>query len=398
MPGLAQAQAAGKSRYGLRRFASVPGREEAHRLLADLQNGSCAAMPIYPQVPVTLYGGGDMGRMARSYYQTLGYDVARLLDRDAQTLRNDPFWAGIEILHPDDVPARMRQETQLILCIATIPFKQVEAALIAEGWSDIVPFYDVAESQRDRHPLSNGWFATTLDARDFRQTAAVLASWGDDISRAHHIQFLAWRVLRQEWVFDHAPVTGHDRFFIPEIIARAGRLRLCIDAGAHLGQVTRKLAALNATSHIIAIEPDAGHRKAMEVMLTDIERRVTVLPVALADVPGERIFHAGIGYASQLSPTGQDTVRVVTLDSLGFAPDYVKLHLEGTELPALKGARATLLRHRPILAVTTYHNADGIWKTPAWLMEHLPGYRFLFRTHSWCGTGAVVYALPEEKA
>jgi hypothetical protein len=48
--------------------------------------------------------------------------------------------------------------------------------------------------------------------------------------------------------------------------------------------------------------------------------------------------------------------------------------------------------------VTVYHNADGIWKTPAWLMETLPGYRFLFRAHSWCGTGAVIYALPEEKA
>ncbi len=64
---------------------------------------------------------------------------------------------------------------------------------------------------------------------------------------------------------------------------------------------------------------------------------------------------------------------VVTLDSLGLAPDFVKLHLEGAELAALAGGRETLIRHRPVLAVTVYHNADGIWKTPAWLMETLPG-------------------------
>jgi hypothetical protein len=31
-------------------------------------------------------------------------------------------------------------------------------------------------------------------------------------------------------------------------------------------------------------------------------------------------------------------------------------------------------------------------------MQTLPRYRFLFRAHSWCGTGAVVYAIPQERA
>ena len=30
-------------------------------------------------------------------------------------------------------------------------------------------------------------------------------------------------------------------------------------------------------------------------------------------------------------------------------------------------------------------------------MQTLAGYRFLFRNHSWCGTGAVVYAIPNER-
>jgi hypothetical protein len=63
----------------------------------------------------------------------------------------------------------------------------------------------------------------------------------------------------------------------------------------------------------------------------------------------------------------------------------------------LKGARQTLLTSRPIVAVTVYHNADGMWRTPLWLMQTLPDYRFLFRSHSWCGTGAVVYAIPKER-
>jgi hypothetical protein len=87
-----------------------------------------------------------------------------------------------------------------------------------------------------------------------------------------------------------------------------------------------------------------------------------------------------------------------TLDALRLTLSFLKLHLEGAELPTLKGARETLLSSRPIVAATVYHNADGIWKTPLWLMQTLPDYRFLFRAHSWCGTGAVVYAIPDERA
>ena len=80
-----------------------------------------------------------------------------------------------------------------------------------------------------------------------------------------------------------------------------------------------------------------------------------------------------------------------------MAPTFVKLHLEGGELTALKGGRQTLIANRPLIAATVYHNDDGIWKTAHWLMETLADYRFLFRLHSWCGTGAVVYAIPNKR-
>ena len=63
----------------------------------------------------------------------------------------------------------------------------------------------------------------------------------------------------------------------------------------------------------------------------------------------------------------------------------------------MRGARQTLIDCRPIVATTVYHNDDGIWRTALWLMETLSDYRFLFRLHSWCGTGAVIYAIPDER-
>jgi FkbM family methyltransferase len=155
-----------------------------------------------------------------------------------------------------------------------------------------------------------------------------------------------------------------------------------------------------AFRQIVAIEPDPGHRVALEAKLQALlpgDPRVAIYDCAIADRDGEMLFHAGLGYASQLSPTGKLRVGARRIDALGLAPSFVKLHLEGAELAALRGARETLIDNRPIVAATVYHNDDGIWRTASWLMQTLPAYRFFFRLHSWCGTGAVIYAIPNER-
>ncbi|WP_137680822.1 FkbM family methyltransferase [Aurantiacibacter suaedae] len=382
------------SRYGERAFLAPPSREEGRALLGELRSATCRAAPVAPRSPLVVYGGGDMGRMARDYFTLLGHEIALVVDRNAEVLRADAAWAGLTIAHPDEVSCELKQTAQLVLCVATAPFKPLELELAAQGWTDIVPFYDVAESQRARHPLSNGWFARNMVQADYAATCEVLDLWDDDLSRAYHLQFLAWRIAREEWTFDGAPIEGHNRFFIPEIIERIDALASFVDGGAHHGQVSRKFAdlrGLRATS-VVAIEPDPANLAAFDCDGAE------VYPLALGATAGERSFHAGLGYASQFAASGANTLPCVTLDSLDLAPDFIKLHLEGGELAALKGALETIQQHRPVLAITTYHNADGIWRTPAWLMEKLDGYRFLMRVHSWCGTGAVVYALPEERA
>jgi FkbM family methyltransferase len=242
-----------------------------------------------------------------------------------------------------------------------------------------------------------------LTVHDREATETVLSCWSDDVSRAHHLQFLAWRRLREEWSFEAAPVSERDRFFIPEVADVLRADEVLLDAGAHHGGVVQRFIAQTkgAFRQAIAVEPDPTNRAVLEDRLRCSlpgDPRLTIFDCALGERAGDATFHDGLGYASQLSDTGRMRVPVRPIDALGLAPSFVKLHLEGAELSALKGARQTLLTHRPIVAATVYHNADGIWRTPLWLMETLRDYRLLFRAHSWCGTGAVVYAIPNERA
>jgi FkbM family methyltransferase len=286
-------------------------------------------------------------------------------------------------------------DARIAVSVVTSSYVTIERSLAARGCVDVVPFYDLAESLRGQHPLANGWFAEPLAAADQCQIEGVLAGWDDDVSRAHHLQFIAWRRLREEWTFEGAPVST-ERYFIPEVAAAVHDGETFLDGGAHHGAVSLAFAAMVASPRIVVVEPDSGNRAVLGERLRGLSQ-TAVLDCALAAQDGIAAFSEGYGYASKLSAFGQAQVSTRSVDSLDVEPTFIKLHLEGGELNALRGARETLHAHRPIVTATVYHNADGLWRTAAWLMHELDGYRFLFRNHCWCAAGAVVYAIPRER-
>ena len=384
-----------------RHFSGMPDAAEARLLLGEISAPKRDLHAFRTDAPIALYGAGNLGRMAGEFLDTVGRPFELVIDRNAAGLRNDPYWWAHKVLDLEDVPDEVRQNHVVLVTVATAAYAPVEQALREAGFAHVVPFYDFAEGFRDIHPLSNGWFARAFTELDLRMTRRVLDGFADNVSRAHHLQFLAWRRLRREWTFEGAPVTGGDRFFIPEVTAALGDDEVFIDAGAHQGTVVEGFSdRVNGQfRRIVAVEPDAANRERLKAFVENTmagDNRIAIFDCALGSDTGEARFHSGLGYASQISATGKDVVRVEMLDTLGPA-SFLKLHLEGGELEALKGARELLRRDRPIVAATVYHNDDGIWRTPLWLMETLVDYRFLFRLHSWCGTGAVVYAVPEER-
>ena len=199
-------------------------------------------------------------------------------------------------------------------------------------------------------------------------------------------------------------VTTGDRYFTRQILSCLHDREAFIDGGAHHGAVSTRFAQIVKGRYeaIWAIEPDAKNlcrlRAQLEIMPGDDDvERVHVFSCALGERAGRQRFIDGLGYASQLWEFGDRLVEVRPIDQLNVAPTFIKLHLEGGELAALKGALKTIEQYRPLVVATTYHNRLGLWETPDWAMNHLPEYVFLLRLHGWCGTGSVIYCIPKER-
>jgi len=315
-----------------------------------------------------------------------------------------PAWKGVKLLKPDEVAPRDRRSHRLAVCVVTDSFSRIAGQLRAQGWEDIVHFYDVAESYKAKYPLGNGWYSGALTRRDIDETARVLSGWGDDASRAHHLAFIAWHTLRQELSFEGADIIPGNRFFIPQVVSTLGKAPVLLDCGAHYGEVVSRFAAETGGrfGRIVAVEPDRENLRVLKAALKKFpaaERaRIKVVEAAVGAAAGPGKFFHGLGYASKLHSKGNGTVPVRRIDDLKVPATFIKLHLEGAELPALKGALGTISEFRPVIAATIYHSRDGLWKTPGYLMRKLPGYKFLLRLHNWAGTGCVVYCLPVERA
>lgn len=383
---------------------TLPDRARASQILRGLNAQAGRFGPVTVDRQLVLYGAGNLGKLAKAHLDQVGVPIAAVVDARAESYQDDPDWAGIPVIVPQAVSEATKREALLAVSIVTSPFMPLKEQLEAAGWARCVPFYDVAEGFRDRHPLSNGWFGAPLDGIQLSRCEAAIEGWDDAVSRAHHLAFAAWRLCREEWSFSGADVTPSSRFFIDAIRSRLTAEERVLDAGAHHGSFLACFLEKTggAFSEAWAIEPDPQSRAVLASWVKGLDARtsarIAIHDAVLGSQRETARFHAGLGYASQISDTGQMTRNVVPIDALDVAPTFIKLHLEGAEHKALQGAQATIRRHRPIIVATTYHDDNGLAETPLWLMRNLDNYRVSMRMHGWCGTGLVVYAIPKERA
>ena len=90
-----------------------------------------------------------------------------------------------------------------------------------------------------------------------------------------------------------------------------------------------------------------------------------------------------------------ETVDVVPIDFVAECADatFIKMDIEGAELPALKGAEQTIRRNKPKLAVCIYHSNADTLDIPEYVIGLDMGYKLFVRQHFGTVCETVLYAV-----
>lgn len=105
-------------------------------------------------------------------------------------------------------------------------------------------------------------------------------------------------------------------------------------------------------------------------------------------------FRGGYSGAARVSDDGNVVVEADTMDNLlgENRVSFIKMDIEGAEYHALLGARKTIMKNRPRMALSIYHNPWDIIEIPSLLLQYDDSYRFAIRQYKSIGDETVLYA------
>lgn len=141
------------------------------------------------------------------------------------------------------------------------------------------------------------------------------------------------------------------------------RKETALDIGAHIGIWSRRLAV--DFSRVFAFEPEYRNQYCL---IRNVRPNTFICGSALGrdisrgELSSPADYNTGAWELNAVVDSGiqgtKQPVSVVTLDSLGLAPDLVKIDTQGSELAILQGGERTFREHKPVLILEVEDGAE----------------------------------------
>jgi FkbM family methyltransferase len=351
---------------------------------------------------VVIYGAGGLGRKVLAGLRKLGVEPVAFADNNPQ------LWGrsveGLPVLSPED-SARSRGDTAtFVIAIMRVGGGHVEARrrLIELGCQRVVPFTYLAW----KHPqIFLPYYSVDLpqkvleDADPVREAFGLLA---DEASRSEFLAQLRFR-LWADFEALNPPLPGEQYF--PDRLFKWDNEEVFVDSGAFDGDTIRVILDRygDGFRRIEAFEPDPINfqklRRFVDSLEPSVADRIALRAVATGAERCTVRFSASGSLTSAVGSAGETTVDCMPLDELleGIRPTFIKMDIEGSEPDSLLGARETIGRDAPLLAVCAYHVQDHLWKIPTIIRSFSDQYSFHLLPHNDEGFDLVYYAVPESR-
>jgi len=89
---------------------------------------------------------------------------------------------------------------------------------------------------------------------------------------------------------------------------------------------------------------------------------------------------SSLGMSSCVAEEGNEKMELISIDEFvtehNLSVGLIKMDLEGYEFEALKGAKKTIEKFKPVLLISIYHHPEEFFGTKKYIQELVPDYKF----------------------
>lgn len=190
-----------------------------------------------------------------------------------------------------------------------------------------------------------------------------------------------------------------DQYFVDGIIELKDE-EVFVDCGAFTGDITERfIKKCPNYSRIICFEPDDRN---FEVLKKNSKNwnNVEICKSGLYDINGHGGFRLdNTGMFSSITDSDNDRqISLVTIDGVEACHNatFIKMDIEGSEIKALVGAKETILRNHPKLAISIYQSDSDMLRIPEYVHSLVPEYNIYIRAHNIGVSEAILYAVDKK--
>jgi FkbM family methyltransferase len=324
-------------------------------------------------------------------FQRAGYTVDFLCDNDPEKWGKAFF--GYRCITPSEL-ARYGEDVTVIVNVSN--YEAICAQLRALGLKHVHPPYEWMRDECKKFG-DLGWLEDTR--RLMLDTLEIL---GDDLSRRTYFGVLANKLRVSRAEVDYPSLSTDDNEYFQDDIFRVSSRERFVDAGAYIGDTLQRLLSKTQgeIDKAFLFELDAGNFSKLQAYIATLpkplQERIYAVNKGLWD-RRQTVHYGGVndGYSITEKIDGAYAVaEVEPLDEMlnGEEVTFIKMDIEGAEIPALAGAKQTIQNQRPKLAICTYHQLRDLLEIPSIIHAMCPDYRIFLRHHGQLRYGTICYA------
>ncbi|MCP1374078.1 FkbM family methyltransferase [Dyella lutea] len=180
---------------------------------------------------------------------------------------------------------------------------------------------------------------------------------------------------------------------------------IILDCGACIGDVGVLFAGMvGPHGQVHMFDPMPAHVRVCRHQAKynpNLEKVIHIVPMAV----GSRSDFEGksLPEDNHINPAARATSEMPFIsiddyvDSREIQIDYIKMDIEGGEIPALEGAAKTIASQKPRLAISAYHKEDDLWTIRKKILSLNPDYQLHFGHHTPVQWESVIYAIPKTR-